>query len=139
MANLTIGSNGVSIVFGNEAEIRDFIAVEAITAGQPVYITSAGKAGIADANAAGKQQFRGIALKDTAIGKACPVLKRGYLGGYVLSGVAYDGPVFLSDTAGSLADAAGTLSVNVGRVSNLADPDLTKILYVEADWLRTWA
>lgn len=139
MADLAIGSNGISIVFSNEAEIRDIIAVEAITAGQPVYVTSAGKAGVADANAAGKEQFRGIALKNTAAGKACPVLKRGYLAGYVLSGVAYDGPVFLSDTAGALADAAGTLSVNVGRVSQLADPDLTKILYVEADWLRTWA
>lgn len=139
MADLTIGSNGVSVVFGNVAEIRDFIAVEAITAGQPVYITSAGKVGIADANAAGKQQFRGIALKSTAIGKACPVLKRGYLGGFVLTGVAYDGQVFLSDTVGSLADAAGTMSVVCGRVSCLADPDLTKILYVDADWLRAWA
>lgn len=139
MTDLTIGSNGIALVFSNIAEIRDIKAVEAITAGQPVYVTSAGKAGVADANASGKQQFRGIALKSVAAGEICPVLKRGYLSGYALSGVAYDGPVYLSDTAGKLADAAGTLSVNCGRVSNLTDSDLTKILYVEADWLRTWA
>lgn len=139
MADLTIGSNGISLVQADKAEIVDVIAVEAITAGQPVYITTAGKAGIADANASGKQQFRGIALKDTGAGKACPVLKKGFLAGYALSGVAYNGAVYLSDTAGSLADAAGTMTVNCGRVVAKTDPDLTKILYVEADWLRAWA
>lgn len=139
MADLTIGTNGVSLVYADKAEIIDVIAVEAVTAGQPVYITTAGKAGVADANAAGKQQFRGIALKDTGAGKACPVLKRGFLSGFALSGVAYNGPVYLSDTAGSLADAAGTMTVNCGRVIAKCDPDLTKILYVEADWLRAWA
>jgi hypothetical protein len=139
MADLSIGSNGIHLVFSNEAEIKDMIAAEAITAGQPVYRTSAGKAGVADANAAGKQQFRGIALRDAGVGQPCPVLKKGFLAGYVLSGVAYDGPVFLSDTVGKLADAAGTMSVNCGRVHALPDPDLTKVLYVEADWLRTWA
>jgi hypothetical protein len=139
MANLTIGANGVSLVQSQMAEIFDMIAAEAIAAGQPVYENNAGKAGVADANAAGKQQFRGIALKAAAAGKACPILKRGFLSGYDLSGVAYDGPLFLSDTAGSIADAAGTMTVNVGRVFQKTDPDLTKILYVEADWLRTWA
>lgn len=139
MADITIGTNGVSLVHSDKAVIVDMIAVEAITAGQPVYQTSAGKAGIADANAAGKQQFRGIALKDTAAGKACPVLQSGYLSGFALSGVAYDGIVYLSDTAGSLADAAGTMTVNCGRVLGLTDPDITKVLFVQADWLRAWA
>ena len=139
MADLTIASSGIAIVHSDKAEIVDLIAVEAITAGQPVYQTSAGKAGIADANAAGKQQFRGIALKTTAAGKACPVLKYGFLSGFVLSGVAYDGIVYLSDTAGSLADAAGTMTVNCGRVVGMTDPDITKILFVNADWLRAWA
>lgn len=139
MTALTIGANGISLVHSDKAFIVDMIAVEAITAGQPVYQTSAGKAGIADANAGGKQQFRGIALKNTAAGKACPVLVRGFLSGYVLSGVAYDGPVYLSDTAGSLDDGVGTLTVNCGRVIGMTDPDITKILFVNADWLRTWA
>jgi len=139
MADITIVTNGISLVFADKAEIRDMIAVEAITAGQPVYVTAAGKAGVADANGAGKQQFRGIALKAAAAGGVVPVLKIGYLAGYVLTGVAYDGILYLSDTAGSLADAAGTMTVNCGRCSNKTDSDLTKILYVEADWLRAWA
>ncbi len=139
MADLTIGSNGISLVFSNEADIRDIKAAEAITAGQPIYVTTAGKAGVADANAAGKQQFRGIALKGVAAGEICPVLVKGYLSGYGLSGVAYDGAVYLSDTAGSLADGAGTMTVICGRVTSLADADLTKILFVNADWLRAWS
>lgn len=139
MADITIVTNGVSLVHANEAEIHDMIAAEAITAGQPVYQTSAGKAGVADANAGGKQQFRGIALKAAAAGGVVPVLKRGFLAGYVLTGVAYDGPVYLSDTAGSLAEGVGTMTVNCGRCVAKTDPDLTKILYVEADWLRAWA
>jgi hypothetical protein len=139
MADLSIGSNGISLVHSNKAEVVDLIAAEAITKGQAVYQTSAGKAGVADANAGGKQQFRGIALVAAGAGQPCPVLKRGYLSGFGLSGVAYDGPVYLSDTAGALADGAGTLSVICGRVTALTDPDLTKVLYVDADWLRAWA
>ncbi len=139
MTAITIASTGVTEVFADKNDVFQLIAVEAITAGQPVYQTTAGKAGIADANAAGKQQVRGIALYDCAAGKPCAILRRGYLSGYALSGVAYDGPVFLSDTAGSLDDAAGTLSVNVGRVEALTDPDLTKVLFVDADHIRTWA
>ncbi len=139
MTAITIASTGITEVFADKNDVFQLIAVEAITAGQPVYQTTAGKAGIADANAAGKQQVRGIALYDCAAGKPCAILRRGYISGYALSGVAYDGPVFLSDTAGSLDDAAGTLSVNVGRVEALTDPDLTKVLFVDADHIRTWA
>lgn len=139
MTAITIASTGVTEVFADKNDVFQLIAVEAITAGQPVYQTTAGKAGIADANAAGKQQVRGIALYDCAAGKPCAILRRGYISGYALSGVAYDAPVFLSDTAGSLDDAAGTLSVNVGRVEALTDPDLTKVLFVDADHIRTWA
>lgn len=139
MAAITIRSQGVDLVHSDKALILDMIAAEAITAGQPVYQTSAGKAGIADANAAGKQQFRGIALKTVAAGKACPVLVRGFIAGYVLSGVAYDGIVYLSDTAGSLDDAAGTMTVNCGRVVGLTDNDITKVLFVDADLVRAWS
>ena len=139
MTAITIATTGVREVHADKNDTFDMIAAEAITAGQPVYQTSAGKAGIADANGSGKQQVRGIALYDTAAGKPCAILRRGYIAGYALSGVAYDGAVFLSDTAGSLDDAAGTLSVNVGRVESLNDPDLTKVLFVDCDHIRTWA
>lgn len=139
MADIAIATNGVHLVHADKAEIVDLIAVEAITAGQAVYQTSAGKAGVADANGAGKQQFRGIALKAAAAGQPVPVLKRGWIAGYTLTGVAYDGIVYLSDTAGALGETVGTMTVNVGRCQAMTDPDLTKILYVDADWLRAWS
>lgn len=139
MTAISIASTGIREVFTTKNDVFDMIATEAITKGQVVYQTSAGKAGIADANAAGKQQARGIALKTVAAGKPCPILRRGYVAGFDLSGLDYDAPVFLSDTAGSLDTAAGTLSVNCGRVISMNDPDLSKILFVDFDHLRTWA
>lgn len=139
MADITVTAAQVAVVSPHNAEIYDFIATEAITAGQPVYQLSTGKVGVADANAAGKQQFRGIALKAAAAGQAVSVLKRGMVTGYTISGLNRDVAVYLSDTAGSLADAAGTMSVICGRVFSLSDSNLSKVLYIDADWLRAWA
>ena len=138
MADITVTAAKVAPVFPEKAEIFDMIAVEAITKGQAVYQTTAGKAGVADANASGKQQFRGIALNAAAAGSAVSVLKKGHVSGFTLSG-NYDSLAYLSDTAGALADAAGTMTVNCGRVMALTDKDLTKVLYVDADWLRAWS
>lgn len=139
MTDLTILSTGIAEVFADKNDVFDMIAAEAITAGQITYQTTAGKAGVADANASGKQQARGLALYDTPAGKPCACLRKGYVSGFDLSGVAYDGPVYLSDTAGKLADGAGTMTVNVGRVESLNDSDLTKVLFVDFDHLRTWS
>lgn len=139
MADLTRTKAQVAVVFPQHAEIYDFIANEAIEAGQPVYQLTTRKVGLADANGAGLQQFRGIALKDVGAGQAVSVLKKGHVEGFDLSGLNGDASVYLSDTVGELADAAGTLSVTVGRVFGLSDANLSKCLYVEADWLRTWA
>lgn len=137
MADISVTTTQVGIVDPANAEVVDFQAGETITVGQAVYIDSNGRAGIADANTAGKQQFRGIAVK--VQGNAVSVLKKGRLYGYDLSSMAYDAIAYLSDTAGSLADAASiTKTVNCGRVVPLSDSDRTKVLYVEADWLRDW-
>jgi hypothetical protein len=140
MADITVTAAQVGAVFPEKAEIVDMIAAEALTAGQAVYqVAASGKAGLADANAAGQQQFRGIALNAAGAGQAVSVLKKGHVYGFDLSGMDYDDPAYLSDTAGTLADAAGTMSVNAGRVVALPDASASKVLYVEADWLRTWA
>jgi methyl coenzyme M reductase beta subunit len=105
-----------------------------------VYVLTTGKVGVADANASGKQQFRGIALAAAAAGQAVSVLKRGHVYGFTVSGLNADALVYLSDTAGALGDAAGTMTVNCGRVMCLPDgATLTKVLYIEADWLRAWS
>ena len=94
---------------------------------------------VADANAANLQQCRGIALNAAGAGEPVDVLKRGHVYGYTLTNQSHDDPIFLSDTAGALADAAGTLEVPVGLVAPMADKDLTKVLYVDARWGADWA
>lgn len=120
-----------------KADVKDFIQAEALVVGDLVYQTTAGKAAKADANASGKEQVRGIVVRKT--GNVVSVLRKGYLTGLDLSGLNYDAPVYLSDTAGKLADAAGTMTVILGRVFGLTDPSLEKVLYFEADWLRAWS
>jgi hypothetical protein len=139
MADIAVTASKVAILFPEKAEIIDLIAAEAITVGQAVYITTAGKAAVADANAAGKQQFRGIALTAAAAGRAVSVLKKGHVAGFTVSGLNGDVAVYLSDTAGALADATGTMTVICGRVQCLTDNAMTKVVYINADWLRAWS
>lgn len=114
---------------------------ETVTAGQLAYLASTGKYGLADANASGKQQFRGVFLTGGAAGQVADLLVRGYIAGYTVSGLAYDALVYLSDTAGALADAAGSMTVRCGRVAPLTDNSLTKVLWIDASpgWLADWS
>lgn len=139
MADLTVTAAQVAAIFPLKAEIYSVIATEAITAGQAVYFTTAGKAGVADANVANKQQCRGIALNGVAAGQAVDVLKRGAVYGFTLTNQSHDDPIYLSDTAGALADANGTLTVPVGLVMPLADKDLTKVVYIDARWREDYS
>lgn len=135
MADLTVTAAQAAVVFPDNAEIYDFEAAETITAGQAVYINSSGKVATASAAIAGTAAFRGVALNGGAAGQAISVLKKGHIYGFDLSGLAYDAAVYLSDTGGALADAAGTVSKQVGIVVPLNDTGtLTKVLYVNADW-----
>lgn len=137
MADITVTAAQVAAIFPTKAEIYSFVAAEAITAGQAVYFTSAGKVGVADANASGKQQVRGIALNGAGAGTAVDVLKCGHVAGFTLGTI--NSLAYLSDTAGALADAAGTVSAAVGRVVTLSDSALTKALYVDLNWTAVYA
>lgn len=139
MADITVTAGKVGAVFPTKADIHDRIAAETITKGQALYIASDGKVGLADANAAGKQQFRGIALNGGGAGQAISVLERGHIAGYDLSGLNADALVYLSDTAGALADGAGTMEVRVGRVVCLSDANLTKVIFIDTSWLTNWS
>ena len=94
-----------------------------------MYRDANGKADLASAAVAGTAGARGIAMKTVAAGEALTVVTEGEIEGFTIT-QDYDAPLFVSDTAGALADAAGTTSVAVGNVSALSDKDLTKILYV---------
>ena len=139
MADITVTAAQVAACFPDKAEITDMIAAAAITAGQAVYQDTNGKANVADANASGAQQFRGIALQTVGAGQAVDILIRGHVYGFAITGMNADAVAYLSDTAGYLDTANGTMTVNCGRVTCLADATPTKVLYICADWLRAWS
>jgi hypothetical protein len=58
-----------------------------------------------------------LALRSAKAGEALTGLKTGKVAGFTIS-QAYDAQVFLSDT-GTVADAAGTVSIVAGRVMSL--------------------
>ena len=81
-----------------------------------------------------------FALNDAAAGQAVSVLKSGHVYGFTVSGLAYDDIAYLSNTAGGLDTSAGGTSIICGRVMALPDsPTFTKVLFIDADWLRTWS
>lgn len=139
MAAITATPSQIALVFPSRARVRDVVLAEAVTAGQSIYQANTGKYGLADANAAGKEQFRGVALSKGAAGQTITICEEGEVAGYDLSGVAYDGAVFLSDTAGGLDSAASaTKTVRCGRVVALTDPELTKVVYIKAEPTAAW-
>lgn len=139
MGDITVTAAKVGLVDPIKAVTQTVIAAAAITKGQVCYIDSNGKANLADANAAGAIQARGIALNAAAAGGAVTLLKEGAVYGYTLSGVAYSGPVYLSNTAGALATSAGGTSVVCGIAVALTDKDLTKVLYADFRYGPDWS
>lgn len=113
----------INLVTANKVNIVESIkqltapAAEAITAGMAMRLdTATGKFTKANASAAGEARVKWIAVKTVAAGEAVTGIENGVMDGYDLSGLAYDAPVYLSDTDGRLADAAGTVSTVIGRV-----------------------
>lgn len=139
MADIALTAAQIGVVFPEKAEIYPFVAAETITAGQVCFVDTNGKLQLADADAAGEQQARVLALNGGGAGQAIDGLKQGHVYGFTLS-QAYDAPVFMSDTTGALADAAGTLEVPLGIVAPLTDgPTITKVLYFSARWRADYA
>lgn len=142
MAALTITKADVRAVYPNSATTvqRNYTALEALDVGQSFYIDpTTGKAGLCDANAAGKEQFAGIVLSKVAAGDTFLGHVRGELAGFDLSGLNYGALVYQGDNAGEVTDAAsGTKTIQIGRVLPINGTPMAKTLYVQADWLRNW-
>lgn len=100
----------------NRTEIYTLIAAEAVTVGQAIYTNANGKAALADASAAGTLVDVGIALNNAGAGQAVSVLYRGFVAGYTVGAMAYGAAVYVSDTAGGLDTAAGTVSKQIGKI-----------------------
>lgn len=134
MADLSLTAAKVALV---EGDVTGWTkpAAAAITAGQTVQQDTNGKWALADASTSGGARAYGIALKSVAAGQALTAAGPACLVdlGDALAALAYDAAVYQSDTAGALADAAGTTSFIVGRVfSGWAATTADKLLRVGA-------
>jgi hypothetical protein len=135
MSAIVVTKEQVAPVNARDAEIIPVIAGEAIDYGDPVFIkTTTGKAFKTLAAAAGTAKFAGFSLSKAGAGQAVDVMKKGWLFGWTISALAYGAAVYAGDTGGA-DTAAGTVSLQIATVVPLTDPALTKVLYVDANWL----
>lgn len=92
-------------------------AAEAIVAGAPVRLDTAnGRWTNANASSTTENRATHIAMRTVGAGESVTGVRRCTVDGYVLDALAYDAPVYISNTDGRLADAIGTTTVMVGRV-----------------------
>jgi hypothetical protein len=135
MAILVVTPLNVAEIFPRTyAEIYPGTAGEALSAGDVVYEDANGRLIKASAAAAGvAAQPRGVALETVASGQAVSVLKRGHVAGFTIP-QAYAARLFLSNTAGKVDDAAGTVSAPIGRVVAMSDPERTKVVFIDINW-----
>lgn len=90
-----------------------------VEAGQLVYVKSNGRGALANAGAAGTMKARGVATMSTAIGQAVALVTRGKFGGWAEMTPGDD--MFVSETAGEVADAAGTVDQIIGWACSPTD------------------
>lgn len=116
MADLAlVTANRVRVV--ESLEQMTLPTAEAITAGNAVRIdTTTGKFTKANGTSTPESRIYGIATETKAAGLAVTAIRRGVFDGFDLDDQDYDEAIYLGNTDGMLADAAGTVSVVVGRV-----------------------
>ncbi|MCG3177540.1 MAG: hypothetical protein MOGMAGMI_02514 [Candidatus Omnitrophica bacterium] len=117
MADLTITAKSVRPL--PNALVRDFIAGGTVNVGDLVYVDSNGKVQQANASAAGTAVAIGIAVAvgslgatAAASGDVVSVVLVGAVNGF--SSLTPGVKVYVSNTAGKCADAAGTVSKQIG-------------------------
>lgn len=138
MATISITASDVSFSeSGSEnSERLTKPAAEAITAGQYVREDSTGQWVLGNATSAGEVGTgkKGIALESVAVGETLTVLVRGILDlGDVFGSQGIDDVIYLDDTDGTLADAAGTVTKVVGYITGIfISTTVRKVLFVDA-------
>lgn len=140
MADISLTTADSVDVIENWEPLPSYRAAEDITAGAPITFNSSGDWVNSDANGTTSLlTVRAIALKTVKAGQALTGMKRGILGGFALTSQAYMASIYASNTVGRLADAAGGLSMPIGRVMPAcAVPPITtapdKVLCVDISW-----
>lgn len=118
MADLTLTTAGRISVVGIPEKQLPAVAGEDITGGTLCRFNTDGLAVNADGSAAGTADVIGMAYKSVKAGMPVTLLRRAVIDGFVLDALAFGAYLYLSDTddTGAIGDAAGTVSVKVGRV-----------------------
>ncbi len=118
MAAVALITAGTLHIAGIPELQYELVAGEDLIAGEIVRLDTGGLAVNADASAAGTADAFGMAPKNVKAGYPVTVIRRGLVEGFDLDDLAYGAPVFLTDTdnTGEIGDAAGTVSVKIGRV-----------------------
>lgn len=115
MANIALATSGRVEIVGRPTLQLTLPAAEAITAGEAVRIDTNGKFTGANGTTTTENRVYGVASHAAAAGETVTAVRKGLMDGFTFT-QAYDAPIYLSDTDGALADAAGTVSTVVGRV-----------------------
>lgn len=135
MADITRTAAKVALTKPLDSMVTTVIAAEAFTAGQPGYVHSDGKAYVSDANDGTDNKVDGIAAKPASAGEGVDLVHYGPLTGYTLTSQAYKAVIYVSNTAGELADSAGGTSLPVGIVWPTAHDGpsgtIQKVLFVD--------
>jgi hypothetical protein len=87
-----------------------------IEAGQFIQPDTSGRWALADGNGTGTYANVYMAGKKASAGQGLTGIKKATVDGFAISGVAINSPLYLSNTAGAAADAAGTNVLILGRV-----------------------
>jgi hypothetical protein len=114
MATIALVTAGKIEVVGS-IDQRTFPAAVAINAGTPVQVNASGKWVIALGTTAALARRPFIATRTVLAGQPLTAVRWGTLDGFDLSGLAYNAPLYLSDT-GTVADVAGTVPTILGYV-----------------------
>jgi hypothetical protein len=96
------------------------IATEAvdIDAGQAIHEDANGRWALASAANAAGAAAPYLATHKARAGAGLTGIRNGVFYGFNLSALAFNAPVYLSDTAGAIADTPGTVNVLIGRVTS---------------------
>ena len=119
MADLTV-TEALVTSYNTTQNYRSYEAAEAITAGQLVYVNSAGLVALADAGAVASAELLGVALTGAAaINKFLVVAEQGlYVSGATMVAGTY---YAASDTAGGIAPFADIASSSYVSLAILAE------------------
>ena len=134
MSAIAVTAAYVALVDPTKATVKSYKAGATITKGQVVAMETDGTIDPANATAGGGylyEQVVGIALCGGGAGQAIDVVSVGEVYGFTVSGMDSGDIVYVSDTAGSLDTAAGTVTVIVGRISPMFDKDVTEVIRLD--------